>query len=75
MKHWYVVKKSNSDSLKVGDVIGFSRQNPNIKRLVNGHFLASAEWIYIGRWEIPPIDELMEAMDLVREQLQTEGKL
>jgi len=70
MKHWYVVKESHSDSLKVGDVIGFSRQNPNLTRLVDGHFQPLAEWIYIGRWETPPIKDMMEAMDLVRMQAE-----
>lgn len=68
MKHWYVVKESHSDSLKAGDVIGFPRQNPNLTKFVNGHFVPSAEWIYIGRWDTPPIANLTDAMKLVSEQ-------
>lgn len=70
MKHWYVVKKSNSPSLKEGDVIGFPRQDPNLKRFVDGRFQPSADWIYIGRWEEPPIMNLMEAVDLMREAMK-----
>jgi hypothetical protein len=71
MKHWYVVKESYSDSLKVGDVIGFSRQNPNLTKLVDGHFTPSATWIYIGRWETPPIEDLIEATKLI----ETKGEV
>ena len=70
MKHWCVVKESNSDNLKRGDVIGFPRQNPNLKKFVNGAFAPSAEWLYIGRWEEPPIDELIEAASLMKAAIQ-----
>ena len=66
MKHWYVVRESNSTSLKKGDVIGFSRQNPNLTALKDGHFVPSADWIYIGRWDAPPVDDLIEAIKLIQ---------
>ena len=67
MKYWYVVKKVNvaTDSIKVGDVIGFKRQNPNLTKFVDSHFVPMADWIYIGKWEKPPIDELREAINLI----------
>jgi hypothetical protein len=53
MKHWYVVKESHSDSLEVGDVIGFPRQNPNLTKLVDGHFVPQdwSEFCYAARVE------------------------
>jgi hypothetical protein len=74
MKHWYVVKKSYSDNLKIGDVIGFPRRNPNLMKFVNGAFVPSAEWLYIGRWEEPPIGEIIEAADLMKAAIQEAGR-
>ncbi len=66
MKHWYVVRESRSPSLKKGDVIGFGRQNPNLTTINDGHFVPSADWIYIGRWDVPPVDDLIEAIKLIQ---------
>ena len=74
MKHWYVVKESHSDNLKKGDVIGFPRQNPNLKKFKDGHFIPSAEWLYIGKWETPPVDELIEAAELMKAAMQEAGQ-
>jgi hypothetical protein len=67
MKHWYVVKETFSDSLHKGDIIGFSRQNPNLTTFKNGHFQPSATWVYIGRWDSPPIEDFKEAITLIEE--------
>lgn len=67
MKHWYVVESVNvpTDSIRAGDVIGFSHQNPNLTKFVDGHFVPMANWIYIGRWEAPPIDDFKRALALI----------
>lgn len=73
MKHWYVVRESRSPSLKEGDIIGFGKQNPNLTTIQDGRFVPSADWIYIGRWDVPPVDDLAEAIKLIqtREGIRT----
>jgi hypothetical protein len=66
MKHWYVVRESHSPSLREGDIIGFGKQNPNLTTIQDGRFVPSADWIYIGRWDVPPVDDLIEAIKLIQ---------
>ena len=68
MRYWYVCSKSfvDRERLAEGDVIGFKTKNPNISKYLDGKFEPMAEWIYIGQGEIPPIDDILRAAELIK---------